>query len=81
MLSKFFCKHGLNDDWKHIITGGKVLKLALERLHLTHTFFDNHASSQFDLKFICAYIAGEQAAGHYSEVYTPDMLESITGPF
>ena len=49
--------------------------------HLIHTFFDNHASSLLNPKFICSYIASEQAAGHYSKAYAPDALESIIGPF
>jgi hypothetical protein len=54
---------------------------ASEKHLLTHIFFDNHASSLLDPKFICSYIASEQAAGHYSEAYNPDALESIIGPF
>lgn len=55
--------------------------LASEKHLLAHIFFDNHASSLLDPKFICSYIASEQAAGRYSEAYTPDALESIIGPF
>lgn len=47
----------------------------------THIFFTNHASSLLDPDFISSYIASEQAAGRYSEAYTPDALESIIGPF
>jgi len=47
----------------------------------THIFFANHASLSLDPDFICSYIASKQAAGHYSEAYTSDTLESIIGPF
>ena len=46
-----------------------------------HIFFDNHASSQLDPDFINTYIAGEQAAGRYSDAFLPGDLELLIGPF
>ena len=46
-----------------------------------HIFFDNHTSSQLDPDFINTYIAGEQAAGRYSDAFLPGDLELLIGPF
>jgi hypothetical protein len=46
-----------------------------------HIFFANLASSLLDPDFISSYIASKQAAGCYSDAYTPDALESVIGPF
>ena len=54
---------------------------ASEKHLLIHTFFNNHASSLLDPKFICSYISSKQAAGCYSKAYAPDALESIISPF
>jgi len=45
------------------------------------TYFVNHSSCQLDPDFISAYIADEQAAGHYSDSFHPDDLERLIGPF
>ncbi|KZT17914.1 hypothetical protein NEOLEDRAFT_1020187, partial [Neolentinus lepideus HHB14362 ss-1] len=41
----------------------------------------NHKSSELDTDFIDEYIAGEVAAGRYSEGFEPAELERLIGPF
>jgi hypothetical protein len=44
-------------------------------------YFENHSSSQLDPNFITSYIAGEQAAGCYSDAIHLEDLEQLIGPF
>lgn len=44
-------------------------------------YFDNHSSSRLDPSFISTYIADEQAAGRYSEAFSPSELEARIGHF
>ncbi|KZT20908.1 hypothetical protein NEOLEDRAFT_1024903, partial [Neolentinus lepideus HHB14362 ss-1] len=41
----------------------------------------NHRSSELDTEFINTYIAGEVAAGQYSEGFEPAELKRLIGPF
>jgi len=55
------------------------LELTPYRLKLF--YFENHASSRLSPDFISSYMESEQAAGRYSQPYTPSELEALIGPF
>ena len=49
--------------------------------HFVPIPFENHRSSRLDPAFINNYIAQEQAAGRYSQAFSPETLEALIGPF
>lgn len=64
--------------WKAYVSGSMW---ECESRPLKLIYFENHSSSLLDPEFISSYIAGEQAAGRYSQAFEPSELEAIIGPF
>jgi hypothetical protein len=81
-VEALLARFGLTAKWAHVVRGvrdgfdvGVAVQLDEMVVH------PNHGSSELDPSFIDAYIAKEQAAGRYSEAFSPDELESAIGPF
>ncbi|CAL1699721.1 unnamed protein product [Somion occarium] len=73
---------GIAEDWRHVLEGLRNgFDVGVKDTPPRSFMFKNHASASLDEEFIDSYIAGEQAAGRYSQGFAPDDLEGIIGFF
>jgi hypothetical protein len=70
------------NEWSHIINGlVHGFNISINMLPQQTIIYPNHASSLINPNFISAYIAAEEAAGHYLQAFCPEDLEALIGPF